>query len=86
MNRFHSSGTASGNVEVMWTWKMIMPTTAIVHSVPPRETSSMSGSENSIDGAEVRGEGRPARGPQILRIVRGRAGAWPRASGSTACC
>ena len=30
MNRFHSSGTASGNVEVMWMWKMIIPTTAIV--------------------------------------------------------
>src|SRR5271154_2843217 len=48
MNRFHSSGTASGNVEVMWMWKMTMPTTAIVHSVPPRENSSTSGSVNSI--------------------------------------
>ena len=28
MNRFHSSGTASGNVEVMWTWKMTIPITA----------------------------------------------------------
>ena len=30
MNRFHSSGTASGIVEVMWTWKRTMPITAIV--------------------------------------------------------
>ena len=25
MNRFHSSGTASGKVEVMWRWKMTIP-------------------------------------------------------------
>ncbi len=30
MKRFHSSGTASGNVEVMWMWKMIIPITASV--------------------------------------------------------
>ena len=48
MNRFHSSGTPSGNVEVMWMWKMTIPTTAIVSSVPPREASSKSGSVNSI--------------------------------------
>ena len=48
MNRFHSNGTASGKVEVMWMSKMTIPTTAIVPSVPPRENSRTSGSENSI--------------------------------------
>ena len=48
MNRFHSSGTASGNVEVMWTWKMIIPITAAVPSQPPWVTSSRIGSVNSI--------------------------------------
>ena len=48
MKRFHSSGTASGNVEVMWTWKMTIPITAIVPIVPPLERSSTSGSANSI--------------------------------------
>ena len=35
MKRFHSSGTASGNVEMMWMWKMIIPITASVPIVPP---------------------------------------------------
>ena len=49
MNRFHSSGTPSGNVEVMWTWKMIIPITASVPSVPSLvENSRISGSANSI--------------------------------------
>ena len=48
MNTFHSSGTASGNVEKMWTWKITIPTTAIVNSGPLGETSSSSGSVNSI--------------------------------------
>ena len=38
MKRFHSSGTASGNVEVMWMWKMIIPITASVPIVPPLVT------------------------------------------------
>ena len=48
MNRFHSSGTASGNVDRMCTWKMTMPITAMVPIVPPLVTSSSSGSVNSI--------------------------------------
>ena len=34
MKMFHSSGTASGNIEVMWRWKRIIPTIAIVRDVP----------------------------------------------------
>ncbi len=48
MKRFHSSGTASGKVEVMWTWKITIPITARVPIVPPLESSSTSGSVNSI--------------------------------------
>ena len=48
MNRFHSSGTASGNVEVMWTWKMIIPITAIVPITPPLDEQQLIGSANSI--------------------------------------
>ena len=48
MNTFHSSGTARGNVEKMWRWKITIPTTAIVSSGPLGETSSSSGSVNSI--------------------------------------
>ena len=47
MNRFHSSGTPSANVEVMWTWNRSIPITAIVPIVPPLVTSSTSGSPNS---------------------------------------
>ncbi len=47
MKRFHSSGTASGNVDVMWMWKISMPITAIFPSVPPLERSSSSGSTYS---------------------------------------
>ncbi len=48
MKRFHSSGTASGNVEVMWTWKITIPTTASQPIVPPLESSRTSGRANSI--------------------------------------
>ncbi len=48
MKMFHSSGTASGKVERMWRWKMIIPATAIVPIVPPAETSRISGRVNSI--------------------------------------
>src|SRR5215207_2950789 len=48
MKRFHSSGTASGNVEVMWTWKMIIPTAASAPTVPPAVTSRSSGKVNSM--------------------------------------
>ena len=48
MKTFHSSGTASGNVERMWRWKMIIPATAIVPIVPPWETSRISGRVNSV--------------------------------------
>ena len=47
MNRFHSSGTPSAKVEVMWTWKSSIPITAIVPIVPPAVTSSNSGRPNS---------------------------------------
>ena len=47
MNRFHSSGTASGNVEVMCTWKAIIPAIAISPTVPPLVTIRTSGSVNS---------------------------------------
>ena len=86
MNRFHSSGTPSGNVEVMWTWKMIIPITAIVPIVPPLRDEQHERQRELDRRAEVRAErGRGARaaGP------RGSAGtAWrlAGASGSTACC
>src|SRR3954447_23185455 len=48
MNRFHSSGTASGNVDVMWMWKTIIPIIASVWIVPPRTVKSVIGSANSI--------------------------------------
>ena len=48
MKRFHSRGTASGNVEVMWTWKITIPITASVPITPPLERRSRSGRENSM--------------------------------------
>ncbi len=48
MNTFHSSGTASGKVEKMWTWKITIPATASVCSQPPLVTSNRSGRVNSI--------------------------------------
>ena len=86
MKTFHSSGTASGNVERMWRWKTIIPATAIVPSVPPLETSSRSGSVNSIDGAHVRRSGADRRRAAGPRVVCDRAVASPGASGSRACC
>ena len=86
MKRFHSSGTASGNVEVMWMWKMTMPTTAIVPERPAPGHEQQQRQRELHGRAEVRGERRPSRGPQVLRDSCGTAGAWPRASGSTACC
>ena len=47
MNRFHSSGTASGNIEVMFTWNRIIPTIAIVRTVSLSTVSSSSGQVNS---------------------------------------
>ena len=48
MKRFHSSGTPSANVEVMWTWKMIIPISASVPMIPsPRVISSSSGRPSS---------------------------------------
>ena len=69
MNRFHSSGTASGNVEVMWMWKMTIPITASVPIVPPLVRNRISGSANSIAVPEVRAERRVRDGPQVLRMV-----------------
>ena len=48
MKRFHSSGTASGNVDVMWMWKMTIPMTAAVPSQPPCVIRSRIGSANSM--------------------------------------
>src|SRR5436305_1854494 len=48
MNRFHSSGTARGNVDVMWMWNTIIPIIASVWIVPPRTVNSVIGSANSI--------------------------------------
>ena len=48
MNTFHSSGTASGNVEKMWTWNSTIPTTAIVSNGPLGATSNSSGNVNSV--------------------------------------
>ena len=47
MNRFHSSGTASGKVDVMWMWKMIIPIIASVPTNPPAVKNRISGSVNS---------------------------------------
>jgi hypothetical protein len=47
MNRFHSSGTASGNIEVMLRWKRIIPTIAIVRMVSLSTVISRSGQVNS---------------------------------------
>ena len=63
MKRFHSSGTASGKVDVMWTWKMIIPTTAIVPITPPLDKNSSDRQRELDRGAEVGGERRvPATG------------------------
>ena len=48
MKTFHSSGTASGKVERMWTWKITIPATARVAIAPPWVSSRISGSVNSI--------------------------------------
>ena len=47
MKMFHSSGTASGNIEVMLRWKRIMPTIAIVRTMLLSTVSSSSGQPNS---------------------------------------
>ena len=60
-----------------------MPTTAIVHSVPPRDTSSTSGSVNSIAVPRCAANDAARGGPQVLGVVAvqpalGRARAVPR--------
>ena len=47
MKMFHSSGTASGNIEVMLRWKRIIPTIAIVRTTSLSTVSSSSGQPNS---------------------------------------
>ena len=47
MNRFHSSGTASGNIEVMFRWKTIIPMIAIQRMVSLSTVISSSGQRNS---------------------------------------
>ena len=86
MKMFHSSGTASGNVERMWRWKMIIPATAIVPIVPPADTSRISGRVNSMTVPEVGREGAGRRGPQVLGMVAVEAPPSPPATGSRACC
>ncbi len=61
MNRFHSSGTPSANVDVMWTWNRIIPINAIVPTIPPRESMRTSGAPNSI--AVPKWAARAASGP-----------------------
>ena len=60
---FHSSGTASGNVEMMNRWKPIIRTTAATVSVWSRENSSTSGvtTSTSVPGpwASIRAPRRP---------------------------
>ena len=48
MKMFHSSGTPSGNVDRMCTWKITIPATAIVPMVPPLDRIRTSGRPNSI--------------------------------------
>ena len=87
MNRFHSSGTASGNVEVMWTWKITIPITAIVADrAAARRASSRSGRPNSITVPMCAASAAQPRGPQVLRVVAVELRLAPCASGSTACC
>ena len=84
MNRFHSSGTASGNVEVMWTWKMIMPTTAIVHSVPPRRDEQQQRQRELHRRCRGARPAPPAAdGLQVLGVVAIEPALGRRASGST---
>ena len=73
MNRFHSSGTASGNVEVMWTWKMIIPITAIVPIVPPLREEQEQRQRELDHGAQC---ARRARAPREGR----RSSGWSRYS------
>ena len=47
MKTFHSSGTASGNIEVMLRWKRIIPTIAIVRTTSLSTLISISGQKNS---------------------------------------
>ena len=47
MKMFHSSGTASGNIEVMLRWKRIIPTIAIVRTVSLSTVISSRGQVNS---------------------------------------
>ena len=83
MNRFHSIGTPSANVEVMWAWKMIIPITAIVPIVPPRETISTSGRPNSTAvprcaPSEAARPGRRSSGPLPVQLRLRPARAVPR--------
>ena len=56
MNTFHSSGTASGNVEKMCTWKITIPTTAIVSSGPARRHEQQQRQRELHQRAHVRGQ------------------------------
>ena len=47
MKRFHSSGTASGNIEVMFRWKRIIPMIAMVLTVSLSTVIRSSGQPNS---------------------------------------
>ena len=67
MNRFHSSGTPSANVEVMWRWKRIIPITATVPIVPPLDRSRTSGSAELDRGPGVGPQTRRLRQAQVVR-------------------
>ena len=86
MNTFHSNGTASGNVEKMCTWKITIPTTAIVRSGPLGDTSSSSGSVNSITVPTCAASEPSRGGQQILGVLAPEPALASSASGSTACC
>ena len=60
MKTFHSSGTASGKVERMWTWKTIIPATAIVPTMPPLVTQQEQRQGELDHRAQVGGR-RPSR-------------------------
>ena len=69
MKMFHSSGTASGKVERMWRWKMIIPATAIVPIVPPCGDEQDQRQGELDHRPEVGGERAGRRGQQVLGVV-----------------
>ena len=69
MKRFHSSGTASGNIEVMLRWKRIIPTIAIVRTVSLSTVISRNGQMNSWTVPKWAIGRRQPRRPHVLGVV-----------------